>query len=233
VKVKPGKPEGTESEEERAELLALIVDVRPSGASPALRSSLFARSPHPFDTEQMRIGELGLREWVALAVVAGVLVIGASFYFAFDSSNGSPAPRPAPTPQVVQPTAPWQLTWTAVTPGGDEAVVKQEAAPAVDFKFDRAPFPEVNDDGWRVSASTVFAGPAGAYALSISYRGEIGVSIGGADQKITPAIGEASFDIAFDLAEGESKRLFVRLRDAAGEARLSARIVKRVAPEQP
>jgi hypothetical protein len=181
----------------------------------------------------MRVGELGLREWVALAVVAGVLVIGASFYFAFDSSNGSATPRPAPTPQVVQPTAPWQLTWTAVTPGGDEAVVKQEEVPAVDFKFDRAPVPEVNDDGWRVSASTVFAGPAGTYALSIGYRGEIGVSIGGEDRKITPAIGEASFDIAFDVAEGESKRLFVSLRDAGGQARLSARIVTRASPQQP
>lgn len=168
---------------------------------------------------------IGLREIVALGALGFAAFIG---YLFLDpaSTDGDTAPRPTPTPSRVVVAAglsPWELTFVERRSSGD-IVDGTLTAPELDLEYDGAPFPDMKDDAWAVFAAATFNGPPGRYLLSVTYTGEIGVTLAGETRKVSPPVGDATLRIPFEHGTGPTA-IQLRLGDVSGPARLHATVV--------
>jgi len=170
---------------------------------------------------------LGLREITALAVLGVALVIG--FVFLDPGAGGSnPAQRPTPLPATIEPAAglgPWTLTYLdAATPAPGVIAQSTRQAATLELDFPGAPFGEVHDDAWSVSASAEFAGNPGSYRIDIRFSGSITLSIGGRDVPISPATGEGRAIVPFEAAT-DPVRITIHMVDSGGPLRLAATVI--------
>ena len=173
---------------------------------------------------------LGVREWVALGVLAVALGIGALFYAA-DGGDASIAPRtpvpptPAPAPHAIAGESPWTVTFLAA--GEPETVIGQSRVAALDFEYPGAPFLDVKDDAWRILAVTTFDGPAGHYDAVLTYEGEVSVRFDETEVQVSPAKGKGSLYLPIEKEEGKPVLIRVSVRDAGGPLVLKWQLAKR------
>src|SRR5262245_40087717 len=119
---------------------------------------------------------VGVREWVALGVLAFGLVLGALFFNPL-STNGSgdgngpspvqlaptftptvePTATPVPPTVLDEPKGSWFVRWFETTSTGGEIRVGQGFVDSVALDVPGRPFPDTPADGWRREASRSLA----------------------------------------------------------------------------
>lgn len=172
---------------------------------------------------------VGIREAVALGVLAAGLALGVAFCDPTASQNGSdgrPTPAPA-TRRVAEGLSGWQVTFLEGDTPESSVVVGQGEYPALELAFDHAPYPDVKDDRWSLVATATFSGSAGPKTLEVKWVGELGLRIDSQEQGITPGSGP-DHELRLPFEQGDSPMVFtVRLRDTGGPAGVSVRVLER------
>jgi|GEM_PF-2273632 len=151
---------------------------------------------------------VGLREWVALGVLAVAGILGFMFFdpSSTDGSNkglvrertvdvaqetrppatpsGQPSATPAPTATPVpaaklgEPGGSWQITYYESSKPGEGVRGAQGFAATLDLDFAGKPFPDFRDDDWRVVATQSMELAAGRYTFSLESDGALRVQAG-------------------------------------------------------
>lgn len=175
---------------------------------------------------QMQLHGIGVREAVALVALAGGLALGVAFCDPTASQNG--ADRPTPTAVVrgeAEGLSSWRVTY--LEGGGDSsAVAGQEERDSLDLSFESAPYPDLRDDHWSLSASASFEGEPGRYFLELKWEGQLDLQMNGQDVGVTAGTGTGhELRVPFEQAE-TATRFTVLLVDAGGVARVSARVLR-------
>lgn len=175
----------------------------------------------------MQLHGVGVREAVALVVLAGGLALGVAFCDPAESQNGG-GPRATPTP-ALRTTAEGLSNWrvTFLEGGSDSSsVAGQEEYPALDLAYAAAPYPDLRDDHWSLSATAVFEGEPGRYFLEVKWAGELNISMDGKDLGVSAGPGsEHELRVPFEQGDAAT-RFTVLLTDTGGTARVSARVLR-------
>lgn len=148
----------------------------------------------------MRIGRLGMRELVPLAlfVVAVLGALAVTFFAGSDNPDeeraaeelresrsgdptpggGSDAPTPTPAKQVnVAQPAGWNITYYTVGAAGD-IYEGRSAVEKLDLRFEKgAPFPDMRDGQWKVVLESNLEAEAGTWQFELEYAGEVQVFV--------------------------------------------------------
>jgi len=171
---------------------------------------------------------IGIREVVALVVLAGALAIGAGFC---DPGATGNTPEPRATATAVARTAaeglsPWNVTFLEGASLANSIIVGSGEYPELDLAFDGAPFPDMKDDRWSLSASATFNGAGGVHHFELTWSGEVTLSLNSQDQAVSPATGSGR-TLLLPFEQAETPTTFtIRLTDVSGPAAVSARVIK-------
>lgn len=142
---------------------------------------------------------MGFRETVGIALFAVALAITASFTFVGQgrSHEGPPPtvslglPVPSPTPTTVPAPTPvppksletrdrsWLVTFWSNSVDGTRLKESEGFVEGLDLAFDGAPFPDMHDDAWSLTAETTLTLEPGEYTFDIEHDGTVAVSVNG------------------------------------------------------
>jgi hypothetical protein len=187
---------------------------------------------------------VGLREWVALGVLAVAGVLGFMFFDpsstdgsnkevprdrtieVIGSTNGAPITTPSAT---VQPTATpvpaaklgepggsWQIAYYESSKPGEGVRGAQGFAASLDMDYSNQPFPDFRDNDWRAVATQSMELSAGRYAFALEVDGALRVQAGDAILIDTPDSPERQTrTLEFDH-KGGRLLLTIEIRDTGG-----------------
>jgi hypothetical protein len=134
---------------------------------------------------------LGLREWVGLAALLAGVAMAATF---LDPSAGgssrpptsvgpglaapTPTPRPDPGPPIplLRPDH-WVVAFHDITADGAARLDSQAVVQALEFEFEGAPFINLKDDSWKLTAEAGFTAAYGRYTVSFEHQCELKVQV--------------------------------------------------------
>ena len=177
---------------------------------------------------------LGVREWVALAVLGVALMFGA-IYFGPLSNDGrggdgpspvelaptetptvAPTATPVPPTALAQPVGGWILRWYEVSSTGSEIKVAEGPARTIELDAPGRPFPDMRDDVWRREATRSLNLEAGEYTFTLETDGAVKVVLGERvllDVEDGPARNRHVVTFEHD---GRASSMLVEVRDVGG-----------------
>ncbi|GAB4328022.1 MAG: hypothetical protein Kow0010_11820 [Dehalococcoidia bacterium] len=186
---------------------------------------------------------MGFRETVGVALFAAALAITASLTFVGQGrshegppptiSLGVPVPTATatevPTPTPVPPAAldlsgvSWLVTFWSDGVDGSRRQESQGFVEGLDFAFDGAPFPDMRDDAWGLTAETTLTLDPGEYAFELEHDGTAAVSVNGEQVAAGPgAPGLRTLAVRFAHGGGAAT-ILVEATDTGGRFELRVR----------
>ncbi len=183
-----------------------------------------------------------MREWVALGALVVAAVI-AGFYLRPDPAGTdvepqptrpatprptsaptarptppppSPTPTPVPVPLAKEAAAEWTVVFYRIMPDGREVEAASAKVATLDIDIPGAPFGDVPDGQWKVSAFARLTATPGYYQARIAYRGAITVTVN--DVEVATATGEGQLRPAFPIEA--ATKILIEVRDGDGPTRL-------------
>lgn len=186
---------------------------------------------------------MGMRETVGVALFAVALAMTASLTFVGQgrSHEGPPptislgmpvptdTPTTAPTPTPVPPTAldlrnvSWLVTYWSDSVDGSRRQESQGFVQGLDLAFDGAPFPDMHDDAWSMTAETTLTLEPGEYAFALEHDGTVAVWVNGEQVAAGPGTpGLRALEASF-VSEGGAVTIVIEARDTGGRFELRTR----------
>ena len=186
---------------------------------------------------------VGLREWVALGVLAIGVVLGFMFFDPTSTDGGSatpgtvslgepaptntatpvpgaPTPTPVPVKQLKEPGGDWLFLYYMGAASGGEVRAGEGFVPRLAVDEAGRPFPDFKDDAWRLEASQAVTLDVGRYGFRLETDGAVKVTIG--DRVVLEAGDEGSAKVRtveFDHPGGNTN-IVISVRDTGGPVRL-------------
>jgi hypothetical protein len=186
---------------------------------------------------------IGLREWVALGVLGVGVVLGFMFFDPTSTDGGTPTPgtislgeaaptatptpvpgAPTPTPvpvkQLKEPGGEWLFLYYTKSRSGGEIRSGEGFAGRLAVDEPGRPFPDFQDDAWRLEATQSVTLDVGRYGFRLETDGEVKVTVG--DRVVLEAGDEGSpktRTVEFDHAGGTTS-IAISIRDTGGPVRL-------------
>lgn len=183
-----------------------------------------------------------MRETVGIALFAAALAITVSLTFVDQgrSHEGPPptvslgipvptaSPTLAPTPTPVPPRqvdlrdVSWRVTFWSDATDGDRRKESEGFAEGLDFAFDGAPFPDMRDDAWSLTAAATITLEPGDFAFELEHDGTVAVWVDGEQVAAGPGTpGLRTLTVAF-ASQGNPVSIMVEAKDTGGRFELRA-----------
>ncbi|MBI2767331.1 MAG: hypothetical protein HYX53_15655 [Chloroflexi bacterium] len=182
------------------------------------------------------MSRLSRRDIGGLVILAAALAVAAAFfspgsgetarvkdvYFGSPVATATPAPAaPTPTPTrvppvaVTEPTGGWNVRFFR-GPSSAAAEDSNRFFTTLDISYPAAPYPDMKDDNWSLTAEANVALPAGLHELRLRHKAEVqvfidGVLIGSDGDSATPQM----FAVTFDHPAGPAT-IRIEARDRSG-----------------
>jgi len=150
------------------------------------------------------MAELRSREWIAIAALAVAVLIAMSFcnpaagrdevhrpisHGETIPSHATPPGTPTPTPVPATDLAPpvnWFLRYLTSAQPGRGVEDSFGFVETLDVVYETAPYPDLHDNDWVVTASATWELPAGRYAFTIERDCEIRIAVAGIEVRSEP-----------------------------------------------
>ncbi len=128
----------------------------------------------------------------------------------------SPTATPVPVPLAKESAAQWTVVFYRIMPDGRQVEAASATVATLDIDIPGAPFGDVPDGQWKVSAFARLTASPGYYQARMAYRGAITVTVN--DVVVATATGEGQLRPAFPI--DPATKILIEVTDGDGPTRL-------------